>query len=157
MLLMIFLDHKPVGQLKSFKINRNTWHRFEIEIAPNRFRSHAFKPSELCELFQITPRTLQRWTKDTPPKWALQHLALISGALMPFAGFDGFVLDQDGITTPAGHTITPGALETLAWRNQENRALWRRVELQEREQDRLRLSVEYWRNQAGAPQAANDD
>lgn len=155
---MKYFDGSVDHQVKKIIINRRTLVEYSLDLGGNRYRSSHFTLQEFADIADCSTRTALRWLDSGDlPRWLPILLALLSGALVPFEAFAGFHLSNDGITTPGGHTLSPGALESLAWRNQENRALWRRISDQADEMKRLQVGMDYWREKAGAPIAANDE
>jgi hypothetical protein len=144
--------------LKLIQVGASKNIQFSQEIEPNRYLTHSFTAREMATLLSVTLRTVQRWMKkgDFPP-WLDRHISMLTGAHIASKGWRGFYFSEGSIYTPAGHKLSPGALETLAWRNQENRALWRRLALQELAITRQKVATDYWREKAGAPLAANDE
>lgn len=159
---MKFFDDRTRHSIKKF-INKN---RVTIEYTyhwgGNYYLGESFTPAEFCQIFEISKRTVDRWLKpDAMPLWALRHLAMLTGAVMASAAFEGFYMADGGLYTPAGRRFDPGTLEAIQWKMQETEILRKdlaklRTEF-ERKCYQLRVSADYWREKAGAPMASNDE
>ncbi len=83
--------------------------------------------SEAAEFLGVTLRTYRRWLECKPPQWARLLLA-IRGGFVPWDGWQGWLVVDDGIVPPGYRDpVTPGQIMAVPYRLQQIADLNRQI------------------------------